>query len=137
MVATAPKPAPSVLVATCTSRQVLDLIADKWTALIFYALEGGTKRFSELRRTIDGVSQKMLTQTLRAMERDGLVRREVYPVVPPIAEYSLTALGRTLIEPMQVLRRWAEVHTPEVERARAAFDRFAGERYQPRIQNGR
>jgi DNA-binding HxlR family transcriptional regulator len=105
------------------ARQVLDLIADKWTVLVIYALTGGTKRYSELQRLIVGVSQKMLTQTLRGLERDGLVERKVYPVVPPMTEYSLTPLGRTLIEPLCAICKWSEEHLPEVEAARARYER--------------
>lgn len=103
----------------CGSREVLDRIADRWTALIIYALSRGTRRFSELQRAIGGVSQKMLTQTLRSLERDGLVARKVYPVVPPRVEYSLTPLGRTLIEPLRAVCRWAERHLKELQAARA------------------
>ena len=97
---------------------MLDLIANRWTALVIYALAGGTQRYSALQRKIGGVSQKMLTQTLRKLERDGLVERRVYPVVPPKVEYSLTPLGRTLTGPLRAICRWAEGHLPELERAR-------------------
>ena len=109
---------PSVLDPNCDSRQVLDRIADKWTALIIHVLSTGTKRHGELRRQISGVSQKMLTQTLRSLENDGLVNRKIYPVVPPMVEYSLTPLGRSLIEPLEAICRWAEEHLPELEAAR-------------------
>src|SRR5204862_4790492 len=95
--------APSVLDAQCPSRLVLDRIADKWTALIIQILARGTMRYAALQREIGGISQKMLTQTLRSLERDGLVQRTVHPVVPPKVEYSLTRLGRTLIEPLHAL----------------------------------
>src|SRR5437016_12142553 len=87
-----PKPSPggSVMDAQCPSRLVLDRIADKWTALIIQVLAHGTKRYAALQREIGGISQKMLTQTLRSLERDGLVQRKVHPVVPPKVEYSLT-----------------------------------------------
>ena len=107
----------------CDSRKVLDRIADKWTALIIHVLSSGTKRHGELRRQISGVSQKMLTQTLRSLENDGLVKRKVYPVVPPMVEYSLTPLGRSLIEPLEAICRWAEEHLPELEAARAHAQR--------------
>jgi DNA-binding HxlR family transcriptional regulator len=94
---------------------VLDRIADKWTALIIQVLANGTQRYAELRRTIGGISQKMLTQTLRSLERDGLVVRKVHPVVPPKVEYSLTRLGRTLIDPLHALCRWSERHLPELQ----------------------
>jgi DNA-binding HxlR family transcriptional regulator len=109
---------PSVMDPECDSRKVLDRIADKWTALIIHVLSSGTKRHGELRRQISGVSQKMLTQTLRSLEDDGLVNRKVYPVVPPMVEYSLTPLGRSLIEPLEAICRWAEEHLPELEAAR-------------------
>ena len=110
---------PNVFDPRCGSRRVLDLIADRWTALIICSLAGGAQRYSELHRKIGGVSQKMLTQTLRKLERDGLVERRVYPVVPPKVEYSLTPLGRTLTGPLRAICKWAEEHLPELERARA------------------
>lgn len=112
----------SVCNAECPSRQVLDLIADKWTAIIIYQLAQGTKRYSQLQREISGISQKMLTQTLRGLERDGIVARKVYAVVPPMVEYSLTPLGETLIEPLCKLCKWAETHIPQVEAARNNYD---------------
>ena len=105
--------------AQCPSRLVLDRIADKWTALIIQILARGTIRYATLHREIGGISQKMLTQTLRSLERDGLVQRTVHPVVPPKVEYSLTKLGRTLIEPLQGLCRWSEKHLGELEANRA------------------
>ncbi len=111
--------APSVLNARCLSRLVLERIADKWTALIIRVLSEGTHRYIELQRRIGGVSQKMLTQTLRSLERDGLVRRTVHPVVPPKVEYSLTPLGRTLIEPLHAICKWSEKHLAELEANRA------------------
>lgn len=110
---------PSVLEPQCPSRLVLDRIADKWTALVIQILASGTMRYAELQRAIGGISQKMLTQTLRSLERDGLVRRVVHPVVPPKVEYSLTKLGRTLIEPLQGLCRWSEKHLAELQANRA------------------
>lgn len=107
-----------VFLSACPSRQVLDRIADKWTALVVYALAGGKLRHSELLRRIDGISQKMLTQTLRSLEADGLVARTVYPVVPPMVEYRLTALGRSLREPLAAICAWAEKHLPELLEAR-------------------
>jgi DNA-binding HxlR family transcriptional regulator len=110
---------PDVLKAECGSQQVLELIANKWTALVIYCLGPGPLRHSELRRRIGGISQKMLTQTLRNLERNGLVTRRVYPVVPPRVEYSLTPLGRTLCEPLKAICRWSEQHLPELQAARA------------------
>jgi len=111
--------APSVLDPRCPSRVVLERIADKWTALVIQILARGTMRYAALQREIGGISQKMLTQTLRSLERDGLVRRTVHPVVPPKVEYSLTRLGRTLIEPLQALCRWSEKHLTELQANRA------------------
>jgi DNA-binding HxlR family transcriptional regulator len=117
----------SVMDAQCPSRLVLDRIADKWTALIIQVLAHGTKRYAVLQREIGGISQKMLTQTLRSLERDGLVQRTVHPVVPPKVEYSLTRLGRTLIEPLHALCRWSEKHLSELQanRARATAKKAA------------
>ncbi|MCA9913371.1 MAG: helix-turn-helix transcriptional regulator [Anaerolineae bacterium] len=108
--------------AACPTRQILDLIGDKWTALIIGLLEERTMRFSELSRDIDGISQKMLTQTLRKLERDGIVTRTVYPEVPPRVEYSLTRLGETLTAPLSVFREWAETHIEAVTQAQIEYD---------------
>src|ERR1700704_1600253 len=109
----------SVLKPQCPSRIVLDRIADKWTALIIQVLADGTRRYAALQREIGGISQKMLTQTRRSLERDGLVVRKVHPVVPPKVEYSLTRLGRTLIDPLHALCRWSEKHLPELQATRS------------------
>lgn len=108
----------NVLDARCPSRQVLDLIASKWTALVIHALGDETLRYGDLRRRIGGISQKMLTQTVRLLERDGLVARKVYPVVPPMVEYRLTRLGRSLTQPLGAVCSWAERHLPELLAAR-------------------
>ncbi len=113
---------PDIFQANCLSRRVLELIADQWTPLVIYALEEGTMRFGQLLKRINGISKKMLTQTLRAMERNGLVQRVVYPVVPPVVEYSLTPLGQTLIEPINALRNWAYGHLEEVAHAQTVYD---------------
>ncbi len=91
----------------CPGRLVLDRIGDRWTVLIVGILEGGTRRFSELRDAVGGITPKVLTQTLRAMERDGLVVRTIYAEVPPRVEYALTDLGRSLIGPIETIRTWA------------------------------
>jgi DNA-binding HxlR family transcriptional regulator len=101
---------------------VLDIIANKWTVLIIGALSNGTRRFQQLRREVDGVTQKMLTQTLRALERDGLVGRRIYATVPPRVEYSLTRLGHTITGLLWAVREWAETHVEEIEASRAAWD---------------
>ena len=121
------KSPPSVLEPQCPSRLVLDRIADKWTALIIQILAQGTMRYGTLHRAIGGISEKMLTQTLRSLERDGLVQRKVHPVVPPKVEYSLTRLGRTLIEPLHALCRWSEKHLAELEANRTQAKAKAGE----------
>jgi DNA-binding HxlR family transcriptional regulator len=111
---------PNVLDQNCESRQALDRIADKWSVLVVYALADGPRRHGELMRMIEGISQKMLTQTLRSMERDGLVERKVMNQIPPHVEYSLTPLGTTLKEPLVAICAWAMEHLPEVQRAREA-----------------
>ena len=115
-------PEPDIFNANCPTQQVLDTIANKWSVIVVYSLSFGTKRHSELQRQISGVSQKMLTQTLRNLERDGLVVRKVYPVVPPKVEYSLTPLGETLIEPLGTICQWAETHIDEMQAARERYD---------------
>ncbi|MFF1679106.1 winged helix-turn-helix transcriptional regulator [Streptomyces sp. NPDC058256] len=106
----------------CEVRQILDRIADKWSLLVIALLERRVLRFTELRREIDGVSQRMLTVTLRQLERDGLVKRTVHAVVPPRVEYELTPLGGTLHATIQSLVTWTEVHRGEIASARVAYD---------------
>jgi DNA-binding HxlR family transcriptional regulator len=109
--------------ASCPSRRLLDTIGNKWSSLAIVALGlDGRMRYSELSARIDGVSQKMLTQTLRNLERDGLLTRTVTPSVPVRVDYELTPLGLTLLEPMRHIKEWAEAHMPEVDIARAAYD---------------
>lgn len=105
--------------AGCPGRLVLDRIGDRWTVLIVGVLSEGTHRFSALRDAIGGITPKVLTQTLRALEHDGLVVRKVYAEVPPRVEYSLTELGRSLIRPIGQIRAWAEENMGQVLRARA------------------
>jgi DNA-binding HxlR family transcriptional regulator len=106
----------------CPSRKVLELIADKWTMLILPALHGGPKRNNELMRLVGGISQKMLTQTLRELERNGFVERRDYGEIPPKVDYRLTRLGQSLYEPIWALDEWAQKYFHEVEAARTAFD---------------
>ncbi|MEU3169493.1 helix-turn-helix domain-containing protein [Streptosporangium sp. NPDC006930] len=106
----------------CEVRQILDRVADKWSLLVIALLDSRTLRFTELSREIDGVSQRMLTVTLRHLERDGLVRRTVHPVVPPRVDYELTPLGVTLHDTIQSLVTWTERHQNEIAAARAAYD---------------
>lgn len=104
-----------LLYKDCPLRKVISIIGDKWTLPVLYVLTQGTKRYSELQREIPGISKKMLTQTLRRLESDNIVKRTVYPVVPPKTEYDLTAFGNKLIEPLTVLADWAEAHTEELQ----------------------
>lgn len=113
----------NVYSATCPSRQALDRVSDKWSAMIVTLLVERPHRFGELRRAIGGISQKMLTQTLRSLEGDGLVARQVFATSPVTVEYSLTPLGETLVEPLAALCRWAERHMAEVAAARADYQR--------------
>jgi DNA-binding HxlR family transcriptional regulator len=108
--------------AACPSRLLLDRISDKWVTLVLAALEGGPQRYSQLARTIAGVSQKMLTQTLRTLERDGLVTRTVAATVPVTVTYELTDLGRSLQRVIVGLKVWAETHMEAVLDARASYD---------------
>jgi DNA-binding HxlR family transcriptional regulator len=111
----------------CPTRQVLDLIADKWTVLIIRRLADGTLRFAQLRRSVDGISQKVLTNILRSLERDGIVTRRIYASVPPKVEYSLTGLGRSLCELVEGICVWAEAHIEQVQAARAIYACTPGE----------
>lgn len=119
---------PSSLYDTgCPGRVVLDRIGDRWTVLIVGVLEGNTRRFSEIRDAVEGITAKVLTQTLRALERDGYVTRKVYAEVPPRVEYSLTDLGRSLIPPITALATWAAEHGEQILELRAAHDEAAAE----------
>lgn len=112
----------SVLTATCPSRTSLARIANKWTAMVVIALGDGRMRFGDLRTTVEGISGKVLTETLRDLERDGIVVRHVYAEMPPRVEYELTELGHTLQTPLSALGRWAEEHIAEVLVARDTYD---------------
>jgi DNA-binding HxlR family transcriptional regulator len=110
---------------TCEIRDLLDRLADKWSLLVVELLGRGTRRFTELRREIDGISQRMLTLTVRQLERDGLVRRTVYPVVPPRVEYALTPLGESLLPAIEPLVTWTRAHRDEIATARTTYDAAA------------
>jgi DNA-binding HxlR family transcriptional regulator len=103
-------------------RGILDRIGDKWTLLVVATLHGQRMRFTELLRRVPGISQRMLTLTLRNLERDGLVARSVFAEVPPRVEYELTPTGRTLIEPAMALAEWAVEHNPDIERSQQSYD---------------
>jgi len=107
---------------SCPVREVLDRVGDKWSVLAVFLLAERPLRFNELRRSIEGISQRMLTLTLRRLERDGLVSRTVEPTTPPRVEYALTDLGRTLVTAVEALVAWADVHRQDVEAARQAYD---------------
>ena len=116
-----PKPS-SLFDAHPYLRQTLDLVADKWVVAVLYILFHGTKRYGELQREIGDISQRMLTRTLRDLERNGLVDRKVYPVVPPVVEYSLTPLGQTLNQVLKSLCNWSTANFQSVEAARSHYD---------------
>lgn len=116
------KAAYDAFMATCPARQVLAALSDKWFSLVAVALARGPRRYGELRKEIAGVSQKMLTQTLRSMERDGLVTRTVTPEVPVRVDYELTALGNSLVPLLRSLKTWAEGHIEEIHGARREYD---------------
>jgi DNA-binding HxlR family transcriptional regulator len=107
---------------TCRAREVLQRVGDKWSVLAIDLLGQGTLRFGELHRAIDGITARMLTVTLRGLERDGIVTRTIHPVIPPRVEYALTPMGRTLLDTIGQLVSWTDSHLPEIEAARAAYD---------------
>src|SRR5262249_38935749 len=116
----------NVMSADCPTRQVLGRVANKWTMLVISALsDEDVLRFSELRRRVEGVTQKVLTQTLRGLERDGLVERTVYPTVPVTVEYRLTTLGHSLASAVSVIKAWAYANIEQLERARERYDETA------------
>jgi DNA-binding HxlR family transcriptional regulator len=106
----------------CRAREVLQRVGDKWSMYAIDLLGQGTMRFTELHRSIDGITARMLTVTLRGLERDGIVTRTIHPVIPPRVEYALTPMGRTLLDTIGKLVTWADSHLPEIEAARAAYD---------------
>ena len=112
----------------CPVRNVLDFIGDKWTTLILMSLAAGPRRFSEVQRAMPDISKRMLTQTLRALERDGLLTRHVFPTKPPSVEYRLSPLGRSILHPLDGLVEWAEGHFAAITEARKQFDGTAQDR---------
>ena len=113
---------PDVYAANCPTRQILDRVGDKWAVLILLLLRGEPMRFNQLRRTIEGISQKMLSQVLKSLERDGLIKRRVIATVPVTVEYSITSLGLTLAAAVDPLRDWAESNLKEVLAAQRRYD---------------
>ena len=117
---------PVLSAADCPSRRLLDQIADKWSVLILAALCDGPLRFNAIKRRLEGITQKALTQSLRRLERNGIVARRVIAASPVAVEYRVTPLGRTLKQPFQALHAWTVDHLPDVEQARQVFDGRAG-----------
>ncbi|MDT7723546.1 MAG: hypothetical protein QOI21_122 [Actinomycetota bacterium] len=107
---------------SCPTRQLLDRIGDQWTVLIVLVLSDGPMRFTEIGKRVDGISQKMLTQTLRSLVRDGMLKRTAYAVIPPRVDYELTDLGRELVVPLSMLEKWATAHMGQVQEAQDVFD---------------
>ena len=122
MTATDGETAPGFASAACRVRSVLDRIGDKWAIYVVDRLGGGPRRFSELLRGIDGITARMLTVTLRGLERDGILTRTVHAAVPPRVDYALTPLGETLLSAIGQLVIWADTHLPEIEAAQASYD---------------
>ena len=118
---------PDVYLKGCASRTVLEVIANKWTHLVVCALRDGPMRFGELRRRLDGVTQKTLTQTLRALERNGLATRTLFPSIPPRVDYELTELGRNIVGLLDAILLWSEDHSAEITAARERYDAVAAE----------
>jgi DNA-binding HxlR family transcriptional regulator len=111
----------------CGIRDILDRVGDKWTILVLVELLDGVRRFRELQRLIPGISQRMLTLTLRRLQRDGLVSRTAYATIPPQVEYALTDLGHTLTGPMRALADWATEHRPQIAESRRRWDAVGGD----------
>ena len=112
----------NILEKDCFNRHILDIVVNKWTSLIFYSLSQGPKRYNQLKRMIEGISQTMLTSTLRKLERNGLIHREIFPVIPPKVEYSLTPLGKTLIPLFEQIYQWTGNHMAQIEVSQKAYD---------------
>ncbi|MDJ0717243.1 MAG: helix-turn-helix domain-containing protein [Prochloraceae cyanobacterium] len=115
-------PEPEVFTRDCPTQQILDVITDKWSVIVIYCLAYGPKRYKQIQRRIEGISQKVLTQTLRNLERHGLVLRTVYAEVPPRVEYALTSLGETLIDPLLAIANWSRQYFIEVAASRDRYD---------------
>jgi DNA-binding HxlR family transcriptional regulator len=107
----------------CRAREVFDRVGDKWSVSVIHQLGAGTLRFTDLRQGVEGISQRMLTVTLRGLERDGIVTRIVHPIIPPRVDYDLTPMGRTLLQMVGQLVSWAGEHLGDIDDARAAYDR--------------
>jgi DNA-binding HxlR family transcriptional regulator len=131
------KPRHTHLPADCRAvSDVLARVGDKWSVLVVTRLGDGPKRFNELKRSIGGISQRMLTLTLRGLERDGLVTRTVFPTIPPRVDYALTPLGRDLLQPVSALGAWALRNQAKISRAREAFDEECKANGKPPLRRG-
>jgi DNA-binding HxlR family transcriptional regulator len=133
-----PVPPPAGLAppaGACRASEVLGRVGDKWSLQVIFSLGNGARRFTDLKRGIAGISQRMLTVTLRGLERDGIVTRTIYPVIPPRVDYELTPMGGTLLDAAGTLVCWAHAHLDEIEAARAAYDarEQPGGRATPRV----
>ncbi len=113
---------PAGELSPCRAREVLQRVGDKWSMYVIDLLGQGTKRFSELHRSVDGITARMLTVTLRGLERDGIVTRTIHPVIPPRVDYALTPMGLTLLDAIGALVSWADSHLPEISAAQAVYD---------------
>jgi DNA-binding HxlR family transcriptional regulator len=113
--------------SACRAREVLQRVGDKWSVYVIDLLGRGTMRFTELQREIDGITSRMLTVTLRGLERDGIVTRTIHPVIPPRVDYELTSMGRTLLDTIGQLVTWTDSHLAEIDAARAAYDARHGD----------
>jgi DNA-binding HxlR family transcriptional regulator len=113
---------PNVLNEMCPSRQALEIIADKWATLVLVSIARGINRHNRMLREIGGISKKMLAQTLRKLEQNGVIKRKVYPVLPPMVEYTLTPIGKELLEPISMLGAWAEKNSDAVQKARESYE---------------
>jgi len=122
---------PRDLSPDCPVRDILGRVGDKWTKLVVSNLGAGPLRFSELKRRIGGISQRMLTETVRTLERDGILLRTVYPTIPPKVEYSLTPMGKTLLIPLQALVAWALENGPQIKQSRLDYDAEQEQPVQP------
>jgi DNA-binding HxlR family transcriptional regulator len=120
----------------CGVREILERVGDKWSLFVIFQLRDGPQRFTALKRSVDGISQRMLTVTLRGLERDGIVIRTMYPVMPPRVDYELTKMGQALLDAVGSLMAWADAHLDEVDAARQAYDARALTRRGPGTRAG-
>lgn len=129
--------APPISEDCLAARAVLDRVGDKWSLLVIELLGGGPMRFNELKRAIEGISQRMLTRTVRGLERDGLVTRTMFPTIPPRVDYALTPMGKTLLRPVRALVAWAQEHRQQIQDARDDFDARLDREGVPRASGAR